>query len=79
MMAVMSVWPLIEIYEMPKYIPGDMERTMNRQRIWSVMQQMGAIAFMGAAIQGISFVPFHTDEVEYDYLKKQHAISQTSD
>jgi hypothetical protein len=36
-----------------------------------MMQELGSVSFLCKQSQGISFVPFHTDEVKYDYLNLQ--------
>jgi hypothetical protein len=71
----MSLWPLLGIYEMPKYVPGDAEQILARKNVWSLMEEIGTVAFIGKQSQGVTFTPFSTEkEVGYDYMALQEAI-----
>ncbi|KAI8913369.1 hypothetical protein EDD86DRAFT_200409 [Gorgonomyces haynaldii] len=72
-LTVQTMWPLLEIYELPQYVPGNQDRLLQRSKLWSSMQELGTLVFLGKP-QGLQFKPFHTDEVEYDYLKRQAAL-----
>ncbi|KAI9017328.1 hypothetical protein BC832DRAFT_588596 [Gaertneriomyces semiglobifer] len=66
--ALMAVWPLLHVQEMPQDIPGDVERTKVRRGVISRFEEAGVLDSLSRGSTQFSLKPFDVHELRFDFL-----------